>query len=106
MECLSPRLGSKDGISVLDENDEVLNSSIAVGADQTIVNYPSFALPEDLDSSGYVILIGCNFTGYTQFVVSTGGTLATSDPLLLVAGIGLTVVLVAIVVVIFWKKRI
>lgn len=104
MECLSPRLGSKDGISVLDENGEVLDSLIAVGAEQTIINYPSFTLSEDLDSSGYVILIGCNFTGYTQFVVSTGGTLPPMDPLLLVAGIGLVVALVAIVVVVYRKK--
>ena len=104
MECLSPRLGSKDGISVLGENGEVLDSLIAVGAAQTIVNYPSFTLSEDLDSSGIVILVGCNFTGYTQFVVSTGGTLPPMDPLLLVAGIGLVVALVAIVVVVYRKK--
>lgn len=104
MECLSPRLGSKDGISVLGENGEVLDSLIAVGAGQTIVNYPSITLSEDLDSTGIVILIGCNFTGYTQFVVSTGGTLPPMDPLLLVAGIGLVVALVAIVVVFYRKK--
>ena len=104
MECLSPRLGSKDGISVLGESGEVLDSLIAVGAAQTIVNYPSFTLSEDLDSSGIVILVGCNYTGYTQFVVSTGGTLPPMDPLLLVAGIGLVVALVAIVVVVYRKK--
>ena len=104
MENLSPRLGSKDGISVLDENGEVLDSLIAVGAGQTLVNYPSITLSEDLDSSGIVILIGCNFTGYTQFVVSTGGTLFPMDPLFLVAGIGLAVALVAIVVVFYRKK--
>ncbi len=104
MECLSPRLGSKDGISILGENGEVLDSLIAVGAAQTIVNYPSFTLSEDLDSSGYVILVGCNYTGYTQFLVSTGGALPPMDPLLIVAGIGIAVALVAIVVVIYRKK--
>lgn len=105
MECLSPRLGSKDAILVLDENGEELDSLIAVGAAQTIVQYPSFTLSEDLDASGYVILVGCNYTGYTQFLVTTGGTDLGIDPLLLVAGIGLTVTLVAIVVVIYMKKR-
>jgi hypothetical protein len=71
MECLSPRLGSKDGISVLGENGEVLDSLIAVGAAQTIVNYP---------------------------------TLPAMDPLLLVAGIGVAIALVAIVVVVYRKK--
>ena len=104
MECLSPQLGSKDAISVLDENGDALDTLMAVGAAQTLVNYPSFTLSEDLDSSGYVILVGCNYTGYTQFLVSTGGTPGI-DPLLLVLGIGLTVALVAIVVVIYMKKR-
>ena len=105
MECLSPRLGSKDTISILDENGVELDSLIVVGAAQTLVNYPSFTLSEDLDSSGYVILVGCNYTGYTQFLVSTGGTLFGLDTLVLVAGIGMTVALVAIAVVIYMKKR-
>jgi len=105
MECLSPHLGSKDAISVFDENSVELDSLIAIGADQTIVDHPSFTLSEDLDSSGYVILVGCNYTGYTQFLVTTGGTGPGIDPLLLVAGIGLTITLVAIVVVIYMKKR-
>jgi len=105
MECLSPRLGRKDAIAVLDGNGVELDSLIAVGAAQTIVSYPSFTLSEDLDSSGYVILVGCNYTGYTQFLVSTGGSPLGIDPLLLVAGIGLTVALVAVVVVIYMKKR-
>ncbi len=104
MECLSPRLGSKDGISVLGENGEVLDSLIAVGAAQTLVNYPAFTLSEDLDSSGYVILIGCNFTGYTQFLVSTGGVLPSMDPQLLVAGVGLVVALVAIAFIVYRKN--
>ncbi len=104
MECLSPRLGSKDGISVIGENGEVLDSLIAVGGAQTIVNYPSITLSEDLDSSGYLILVGCNYTGYTQFVVSTGGALPPMDPLLLFAGVGLVVALVAIAIIVYKKK--
>ena len=105
MECLSPRLGSKDAISVLDENGVELDSLIAVGAGQTLISYPSFTLSEDLDSSGYVILAGCNYTGYTKFLVTTGGTGFGVDSLLLIVGIGLTVTLVAIVVVLYMKKK-
>ena len=105
MECLSPRLGSKEAISVLDENGAELDTLIAVGGAQTLVNHPIFLLPEDLDSSGYVILVGCNYTGYTQFLLMPGGALGI-DPLVLAAvGIGLTVAIVAIVVVFFMKKR-
>ena len=106
MRCLSPRLGSKDAISVLDENGAELDSLIAIGGAQTIINYPSFPLSEDLDSTGFVILVGCNYTGYTQFLLTTGGP-STIDPLILVAvGIGLTIALVAIVVVFYKTKRI
>jgi hypothetical protein len=105
MECLSPRLGSKEAISVLDVNGEELDSLIAIGGAQTLINYPSFTLTEDLDSSGYLIQVGCNYTGYTQFLLTPGGATPAIDPLVLVAGIGLTVVIVATVIVVFMKKR-
>ncbi|MGY5858259.1 MAG: M14 family zinc carboxypeptidase [Candidatus Thorarchaeota archaeon] len=104
MECLSPRLGSKEAISVLDENGAELDTLIAVGGGQTIIQHPIFLLPENLDYSGYTILVGCNYTGYTQFLLTPGGNLGI-DPLVLAVGIGLTVVLVAVVVVIYMKKR-
>jgi len=105
MECLSPRLGSKNPILVLDEDGDELDSLISLGAAQTIINYPSFVLAEDLDSSGYTILVGCNYTGYTQFLLTAGSPSSGIDPLVLAAiGVGLTVVLVAIVVI-FMKKR-
>jgi hypothetical protein len=106
MKCLSPRLGSKESIRFLDENGESLTYVIAIGGGQTFMSYPEFTLPEDLDSTGYEILVGNNYTGYTKFVVSTGGTIPILNPLLLAAGIGITVVLVAVViVVIFWKRK-
>lgn len=105
MECLSPRLGSKEAISVLDANGEELDSLIAIGGAQTLVTYPSFTLSEDLDSSGYLIQVGCNYTGYTQFILTPGGTAAAIDPLILATGIGLTIVIAAIVIVVFMKRR-
>jgi len=105
MSCLSPRLGSKNPIVVLNEDREELDSLIALGAEQTIVNYPSFVLAEDLDSSGYTILIGNNYTGYTEFLLTAGSPSTGIDPLVLATiGIGLTVVVLA-VIVIFIKKR-
>ncbi|MGY5873495.1 MAG: M14 family zinc carboxypeptidase [Candidatus Thorarchaeota archaeon] len=106
MASLSPRLGSKDAIYLLDENGEELTHVIAVGGGQTIMTYPAFALPEDLDFEGYVMLVGNDYAGYSKFIISTGGTFPGLNPLLLAAGIGVTVVLVAVVVVvIFWKRQ-
>ena len=104
MECLSSRLGSKNPIVILNEEGDELDSLISLGAAQTIINYPSFTLAEDLDFTGYTILVGCNFTGYTQFLLTAGSPSTEIDPLILTVGIGLTVVVVAIVVI-FMKKR-
>jgi hypothetical protein len=105
MTCLSPRLGSKDAIYFLDENGDPLTSVIAVGGDQTISAYPQFALPADLNSTGYAVLVGNNYTGYTKFLLTTGGTFGGLDTLLLVAGVGIAVVLVAIVVIVYMKQK-
>lgn len=105
MTCLSPRLGSKDAIVFLDESGEELTTVISIGGGQTISTYPAFTLSEDLDSVGYVILVGNNYTGYSKFLISTGGDFPRLDTLLLIAGVGLTVALVAIVVVIYMKKK-
>jgi hypothetical protein len=106
MECLSPRLGSKEAISVLNGTGTELTSLMSIGADQTLVLYPSFALPEDLDADGYVIMVGCNFTGYTQFLLTTGAPVTTVDSTLLLAvGLGTTIIIVAVVIVIFMRKK-
>ena len=106
MECLSPRLGSKEAISVFNGTGTELNSLMSIGAEQSLVLYPSFSLPEDLDAEGYVILVGCNYTGYTQFLITVGGPDTTVDSsLLLVIGIGTTILVVAVVIVIFMGKK-
>ena len=104
MQGLSPRLGTKDGILILDEEGNILDSMISIGADQTISAYPSFELPEDLGPQGYTILMGNNYTGFTQFTLSTGGELPSQNPLILI-GIGLTIGVVALVIVVFWVRR-
>ena len=105
MECLSPRLGSKNPIVVLDEDGDELDSLITLGAAQALVNHPSFTLAENLDSPGYAIVVGCNYTGYTQFILTKGSPTTSLDPLVLAAvGIGITFVVV-VVAVAFMKKR-
>ncbi|MGY5880495.1 MAG: M14 family zinc carboxypeptidase [Candidatus Thorarchaeota archaeon] len=107
MDCLSPRLGSKENILLLGENGEILTSIIAIGPGQTFWNYPAFTLVEDLTySSDYVMLVGNNYTGYSKFILTIGSDLPNLYPFIAaVAGIGLVVGLMALVVVIIWKKR-
>ncbi|MDH4214466.1 MAG: M14 family zinc carboxypeptidase [Candidatus Thorarchaeota archaeon] len=102
MQCLSPRLGSKESMKVLDNNSVVLDTAIAIGADQTLTDYPSFILSDDLGGSQYTILIGNNYTGYTQFQLTAGTTIGLD---LVLIGISVGVVLVAVVVFVYMKKR-
>jgi hypothetical protein len=102
MHCLSPRLGSKEVMKVLDNGSLVLDILIAVGADQTLIDYATITLPEDLTASGYTISIGNNYTGYTQFILTlevTGGL----DIVLI--GVGVGVVLIAVAIFVYMKKR-
>jgi len=100
-ECLSPRLGSKESIFILDTTGNVLDSLIAVGGGQTLTDQASIELPEDLTSSGLSIFIGNNYTGFTEFMVSLGNP-ASLDPLLIGAVVG--VAIVALVVVVYFVK--
>ena len=101
-ECLSPRLGSKDSILILDDNGNILNSTIAVGGDQTLTDTANIILPEDVTSSGFSIFVGNNYTGFTEFVLSLGTPGMSIDPLLI--GIVAGVAIVALVLVVYFVK--
>ncbi|OLS26873.1 MAG: Zinc carboxypeptidase precursor [Candidatus Thorarchaeota archaeon AB_25] len=101
-ECLSPRLGSKESISILDSADNVLATTIAVGGDQTLTDQADIILPEDVTNSGFSILIGNNYTGFTEFVISLGTPEPTLGPLLI--GVAVGVAVVAIVLVVYFVK--
>ncbi|MFX1483064.1 MAG: M14 family zinc carboxypeptidase [Promethearchaeota archaeon] len=97
MTCLSPRLGSKDGIYVLGPDYSVLDFLIAVGGDQTLTDQANIVLQSDLTASGVSITIGNNYTGFTKFRL-TLGTANIIDPLLLGGIIGISIAVVALVV--------
>jgi hypothetical protein len=99
---LSPRLGSKETMKVLDDNSDVLDSMTILGADQTLIDYPTLVLTDDLGVADYTIMIGNNYTGYTKFHLSVGTPLNLN---LVLIGIGVGVVLVAVVVFIYLKKH-
>jgi hypothetical protein len=103
MECLSARLGSKEPIYIKSVDNDTLATSVAVGGAQTLTRQIPLTLSEDLDSTGYTVYFGNEYTGYTAFQVKLGSGLPVIiDPLLL-AGIGAGV-LIAVVVVIYWVK--
>jgi len=102
IECLSPRLGSKESLFVLDAGDTELDSLMAIGGDQTLSLQASIELPADLTSTGLSIFIGNNYTGYTEFVLSLGSPGFTLDPLLI--GVVVGVAVVAIVLVVYITK--
>jgi hypothetical protein len=100
-ECLSPHLGSKESLLILDASNQVLDSLIAVGGGQSLTGQATFALAEDLTNDGLSIFIGNNYTGYTEFVLSSGTPGIPLDPLLLgVVGVAV----VAIVLVVYFVK--
>ena len=102
MHCLSPRLGSEESLVVIDDSSIVLDSITSLGADQTLTDYPTFILSDDLGNSDYTIMIGNNYTGYTQFRLSVGSSISVE---LVLIGIGVGVVLIAVVVYVYMKKR-
>ncbi|MFW9962769.1 MAG: M14 family zinc carboxypeptidase [Candidatus Sifarchaeia archaeon] len=101
-ECLSPRLGSKESVFILDEAGATLDSVMAVGGGQSLTDQATIVLSEDLTSSGVSILLGNNYTGFTEFVLSLGPP-ASLDPLLVVVVAG--VAIVALVVVVYFAKN-
>ena len=103
-ECLSPRLGSKDGIFILDSASNVLATTIAVNGAQTLTDQADIILPEDITDSGLSILVGNNYSGFTEFVISLGTPGFTLDPLLVGAVVGIAIGTV-VLVIIFVKIR-
>ncbi len=101
-ECLSPRLGSKGGVLILDSARNVLDSTIAVNGGQTLTDQATVQLSEDLTATGFSLFIGNNYTGFTEFVVSLGTPEAGLDPLLI--GVVVGVAIVALVLVVYFTK--
>ncbi|MFW9892046.1 MAG: M14 family zinc carboxypeptidase [Candidatus Thorarchaeota archaeon] len=98
MNCLSPRLGSRESIYILDSENSTLDSLIAVGGDQTLTDQASVILSSDLSESSVSLFIGNNYTGYYEFTLSIGAPSAPFDLLIIGAGVGVAIVVIALVV--------
>jgi len=101
-ECLSPRLGTKESVYILNTSMDVLDTTIAVGGGQSLPIQATIELSEDLTNDGLNILIGNNYSGFTKFVISLGYPSMTIDPVLLGVVIGVSIL--AIVVVVYIVK--
>ena len=101
-KCLSPRLGTRGGIWVLDAAGNVLDTTIALDGDQTLTDQAIITLPEDITTSGLSVFIGNNYTGFTEFVISLGTPEPTLGPILI--GLVVGVAVVAIVLVVYFVK--
>jgi len=102
MHCLSSRLGCNDPIVLLGNESEVLDTMTVVEAGQTLTDQVSFILSEDLSDSDYTISIGNDYSGYAQFVLSSG---SSTGPDLVLIGIGIGIVLIAVVIIVYLKSR-
>lgn len=103
MNCLSPRIGSREGIYILDSEDSTLDSLIAVEADQTLTDQASVVLPSDLSESSVRLFIGNNYTGFYEFTLSLGTPSAPLDPLII--GVGVGIAIVAVVLIVYFVRR-
>ncbi|MHA2352765.1 MAG: hypothetical protein ACXABX_06560 [Candidatus Thorarchaeota archaeon] len=101
-ECLSPRLGSKESVFILDDNDITLDSLIAVGGGQALTGEAIIELQDDLTDSGLSIFVGNNYTGFTEFVLSLGTPAVPLNPLLI--GVVVGVAIGALVIVVYFVK--
>ena len=103
LECLSSRLGSKNAILVIGPDNSTLDSTISVAGGQTLVRQLQFTLPVNLTDADYSVRIGNDYSGYTEFVLSTG-TQGGLDSMLLV-GVGVGAAVVAVALVVYWVKK-
>jgi hypothetical protein len=88
-------------VHVLGPDYTTLDTLIAIEGDQTLTDVASITLPSDL-SSDMTILIGNNYTGYAEFVLSTGSAPATIDPLIVGAVVGVSIA--AVVLIVYFVK--
>ena len=67
---LSPRLGTVEPINLLSNDETILGTGPIVEGNQVTTSDISFNLPENIGTEDQVIVVGNNYTGYTQFNLS------------------------------------
>ncbi|TXT54375.1 MAG: hypothetical protein BAJATHORv1_70075 [Candidatus Thorarchaeota archaeon] len=95
----STRLGSIDGIEILDEQDQSLTSTSPLGYDD--VGTATFTLPEEANlEEGYSVFVGNEYTGFLEVVVTSETPL---DPMVFVVIGGIAIV--AVVLAVFYRRK-
>lgn len=98
---LSPRLGTEDAIELRGEDGSLLNSWGALDGGDSHILPITITLPVDLNETGYILRLGNEYSGYTQFLLTSAAS-STSPDLLLPAIVIVT--LVAVVIVVYYVK--
>ena len=101
INCLSPRLGTEDGIELRGEDGTLLHSWGALDVRNSHILPITIILPVNLNETGYILRLGNEYTGYTQFLLTSAGS---STPLDLLLPAIIIVTLVAVVIVVYYVK--
>ena len=101
ISCLSPRLGTEDGIELRGEDGTLLHSWGALDIRNSHILPITITLPVNLNDTGYIMRLGNEYSGYTQFLLTSRASSSTLDILLPAIVI---VTLVAVVIVVYYVK--
>ena len=101
INCLSPRLGTEDGIELRGEDGTLLHSWGALDVRNSHILPITITLPINLNETGYILRLGNEYTGYTQFLLTSAASGVFPDLLLSAIVI---VTLVAVVIVVYYVK--
>ena len=104
-ESLDRRLGTRDEIQVLGEDDSLIFYWDPLGAGLSFAQEVVFEFPVDLESVNYTIRVGNDYVGYAEYICTLSGMapLPIVDPLL-IGGIAIAVVVI-IIPIVYLKTR-
>jgi hypothetical protein len=101
ISCLSPRLSTEDGIELRGGDSTLLHSWGALAGGDSHILPITITLPVDLNETGYILRLGNEYSGYTQFLLTS--TPSSASPNLLLPAV-VIVTLVAVVIVVYYVK--
>ncbi len=101
INCLSPRLSTEEAIELRGGDGTLLHLWSALDGGNSHILPITITLPVDLNETGYILRLGNEYSGYTQFLLTSAAS-STSPDLLLPAIVIVT--LVAVVIVVYYVK--
>jgi len=105
--CYGERIGSVEEIQVRGDDNTLIHYWEELDPDGEIDGTATLELPVDLILGNYSILVGNDYIGYSEFVLSQSGDVVTQEPLdivllstLVIATVGIIVV---VVIILKWR---